>query len=74
MNVSHNTVFKSYAKLCLFNVNGFQCTYLKVVQSNKDLIQKYHPCFWEDGIWKCCQQEVKQAMGCRVVETKNGGL
>uniref|UniRef100_A0A8C1GQE3 Tyrosine-protein kinase n=1 Tax=Cyprinus carpio TaxID=7962 RepID=A0A8C1GQE3_CYPCA len=45
-----------------------------VVQSNKDLVQKYHPCFWEDGIWKCCQQEVKQAMGCRVLETKNGGL
>uniref|UniRef100_A0A8C1I1V7 non-specific protein-tyrosine kinase n=2 Tax=Cyprinus carpio TaxID=7962 RepID=A0A8C1I1V7_CYPCA len=39
-----------------------------------DLVQKYHPCFWEDGIWKCCQQEVKQAMGCRVLETKNGGL
>uniref|UniRef100_A0A673HD49 non-specific protein-tyrosine kinase n=1 Tax=Sinocyclocheilus rhinocerous TaxID=307959 RepID=A0A673HD49_9TELE len=45
-----------------------------VVRFNKDLIQKYHPCFWEDGIWKCCQQEVKQAMGCRVLETKNGGL
>uniref|UniRef100_A0A8C1FEH4 Tyrosine-protein kinase n=2 Tax=Cyprinus carpio TaxID=7962 RepID=A0A8C1FEH4_CYPCA len=45
-----------------------------VVQSNKDLVQKYHPCFWEDGIWKCCQQEVKQAMGCRVLETKNGGF
>uniref|UniRef100_A0A672JUQ2 Tyrosine-protein kinase n=1 Tax=Sinocyclocheilus grahami TaxID=75366 RepID=A0A672JUQ2_SINGR len=43
-----------------------------VVRFNKDLIQKYHPCFWEDGIWKCCQQEVKQAMGCRVLETKNG--
>uniref|UniRef100_A0A8C1T5Y0 Tyrosine-protein kinase n=1 Tax=Cyprinus carpio TaxID=7962 RepID=A0A8C1T5Y0_CYPCA len=45
-----------------------------VVRFNKDLVQKYHPCFWEDGIWKCCQQEMKQAMGCRVLETKNGGL
>uniref|UniRef100_A0A8C1Z0S9 Tyrosine-protein kinase n=1 Tax=Cyprinus carpio TaxID=7962 RepID=A0A8C1Z0S9_CYPCA len=46
----------------------------KVVRFNKDLVQKYHPCFWEDGIWKCCQQEMKQAMGCRVLETKNGGF
>uniref|UniRef100_A0A8B9GNQ6 Tyrosine-protein kinase n=1 Tax=Astyanax mexicanus TaxID=7994 RepID=A0A8B9GNQ6_ASTMX len=45
-----------------------------VIRFNKDLIQKYHPCFWEDGAWKCCQQEVKQAMGCRVINTKNGGL
>ncbi|XP_030620766.1 tyrosine-protein kinase BTK isoform X3 [Chanos chanos] len=45
-----------------------------VVRFNKDLMQKYHPCFWEDGMWKCCQQEVKQAMGCRVLETRNGGF
>uniref|UniRef100_A0AAR2JYJ2 Tyrosine-protein kinase n=1 Tax=Pygocentrus nattereri TaxID=42514 RepID=A0AAR2JYJ2_PYGNA len=45
-----------------------------VVRFNKDLMQKYHPCFWEDGMWKCCQQEVKQAVGCRVLETRNGGL
>uniref|UniRef100_A0A6Q2X9C9 Tyrosine-protein kinase n=1 Tax=Esox lucius TaxID=8010 RepID=A0A6Q2X9C9_ESOLU len=43
-----------------------------VVRFNKDLMQKYHPCFWMDGMWQCCQQEVKQAMGCRVLETKNG--
>ncbi|KAL7885995.1 hypothetical protein AOLI_G00062900 [Acnodon oligacanthus] len=45
-----------------------------VVRFNKDLTQKYHPCFWEDGMWKCCQQEVKQAVGCRVLETRNGGF
>ncbi|XP_015207152.1 tyrosine-protein kinase BTK isoform X3 [Lepisosteus oculatus] len=46
-----------------------------VVRFNKDLAQKYHPCFWADGIWLCCQQEVKQALGCRVIETtKNGGF
>ncbi|XP_066571117.1 tyrosine-protein kinase BTK [Amia ocellicauda] len=45
-----------------------------VVRFNKDLAQKYHPCFWVDGIWLCCQQEVKQALGCRVIETKNGGF
>ncbi|KAG9349088.1 hypothetical protein JZ751_029408 [Albula glossodonta] len=46
----------------------------QVVRFNNDLIQKYHPCFWADGIWLCCQQEVKQALGCRVLETPNGGF
>uniref|UniRef100_A0A3Q3JAS9 Tyrosine-protein kinase n=1 Tax=Monopterus albus TaxID=43700 RepID=A0A3Q3JAS9_MONAL len=44
---------------------------LKEVSFNKDLMQKYHPCFWADGLWLCCQQEVKQAMGCKVLDGKN---
>ncbi|XP_038137214.1 tyrosine-protein kinase BTK [Cyprinodon tularosa] len=46
----------------------------ELVRFNKDLMQKYHPCFWVDGLWLCCKQEVKQAMGCKVLEdsTKNG--
>ncbi|KAJ8385700.1 hypothetical protein AAFF_G00183000 [Aldrovandia affinis] len=44
----------------------------QVVRFNMDLAQKYHPCFWLDGMWLCCQQEVKQAPGCRVLDTKNG--
>uniref|UniRef100_A0A8C2Z3R0 Tyrosine-protein kinase n=1 Tax=Cyclopterus lumpus TaxID=8103 RepID=A0A8C2Z3R0_CYCLU len=43
-----------------------------MVRFNKDLIQKYHPCFWADGLWLCCKQEVKQAMGCKVLDNKNG--
>lgn len=43
-----------------------------VVRFNKDLMQKYHPCSWMDGVWLCCQQEVKQAMGCKVLDSKNG--
>ncbi|RXM27033.1 Tyrosine-protein kinase BTK [Acipenser ruthenus] len=42
----------------------------QIVTHNKDLAQKYHPCFWVDGQWLCCHQEVKQALGCRVIETK----
>lgn len=42
------------------------------VRVNKDLMQKYHPCFWVDGMWLCCQQELKQAMGCKVLDGKNG--
>ncbi|TKS72151.1 Tyrosine-protein kinase BTK [Collichthys lucidus] len=34
-------------------------------------MQKYHPCSWMDGMWLCCQQEVKQAMGCKVLDNKN---
>ncbi|XP_072251472.1 tyrosine-protein kinase BTK [Leuresthes tenuis] len=44
----------------------------ELVRFNKDLMQKYHPCFWVDGVWLCCKQEVKQAMGCKVLDTKNG--
>ncbi|XP_053180100.1 tyrosine-protein kinase BTK [Scomber japonicus] len=44
----------------------------EMVRFNKDLMQKYHPCFWVDGTWLCCQQEVKQAMGCKVLDSKNG--
>lgn len=44
----------------------------EMVRFNKDLMQKYHPCSWMDGVWLCCQQEVKQAMGCKVLDSKNG--
>ncbi|XP_068182109.1 tyrosine-protein kinase BTK isoform X2 [Antennarius striatus] len=40
----------------------------EMVRFNKDLTQKYHPCSWMDGVWLCCQQEVKQAMGCKVLD------
>lgn len=43
-----------------------------VVRFNSDLVHKYHPCSWLDGVWLCCQQEVKQAMGCKVLDNKNG--
>uniref|UniRef100_A0A8C6LCF9 Tyrosine-protein kinase n=3 Tax=Nothobranchius TaxID=28779 RepID=A0A8C6LCF9_NOTFU len=43
----------------------------EMVRFNKELMQKYHPCFWVDGVWLCCQQEVKQAMGCKVLDSKN---
>ncbi|XP_028671753.1 tyrosine-protein kinase BTK isoform X1 [Erpetoichthys calabaricus] len=45
-----------------------------VVRFNKDLAQKYHPWFWVDGKWLCCQQESKQAMGCRKIEPKNSAF
>uniref|UniRef100_A0A7N8YLV2 Tyrosine-protein kinase n=1 Tax=Mastacembelus armatus TaxID=205130 RepID=A0A7N8YLV2_9TELE len=53
-----------YVCVCLF---PYVCI---VVRFNKDLMQKYHPCFWADGVWLCCHQEVKQAMGCKVLSRK----
>ncbi|TNM98949.1 hypothetical protein fugu_013513 [Takifugu bimaculatus] len=47
-------------------------TLKNMVRCNRDLLQKYHPCAWMDGMWLCCHQEVKQAMGCRVLDNKNG--
>uniref|UniRef100_A0A8D3DAA8 Tyrosine-protein kinase n=1 Tax=Scophthalmus maximus TaxID=52904 RepID=A0A8D3DAA8_SCOMX len=41
----------------------------EMVRFNRDLMPKYHPCFWVDGVWLCCQQEVKQAMGCKVLDS-----
>ena len=51
------------------SVSRYLCA---VVRYNKDLLQKYHPCSWMDGVWLCCHQEVKQAMGCKVLDGKNG--
>uniref|UniRef100_A0AAX7W7Y4 Tyrosine-protein kinase n=1 Tax=Astatotilapia calliptera TaxID=8154 RepID=A0AAX7W7Y4_ASTCA len=40
--------------------------WIKKLKECNDLTQKYHPCFWVDGVWLCCHQEVKQAMGCKL--------
>uniref|UniRef100_A0A669CU10 Tyrosine-protein kinase n=1 Tax=Oreochromis niloticus TaxID=8128 RepID=A0A669CU10_ORENI len=40
--------------------------WIKKLKECNDLMQKYHPCFWVDGVWLCCHQEVKQAMGCKL--------
>ncbi|KAG9346780.1 hypothetical protein JZ751_007099 [Albula glossodonta] len=37
---------------------------LKEETKNNCLVPKYHPNFWVDGRWKCCQQNEKMAMGC----------
>uniref|UniRef100_A0A7M4ERH3 non-specific protein-tyrosine kinase n=1 Tax=Crocodylus porosus TaxID=8502 RepID=A0A7M4ERH3_CROPO len=45
-----------------------------VICYNSDLVQKYHPCFWIDGQYLCCSQTAKNAMGCQVLESRNGSL
>ncbi|KFQ03829.1 Tyrosine-protein kinase BTK, partial [Leptosomus discolor] len=46
----------------------------RVIRYNSDLVQKYHPCFWIDGQYLCCSQTAKNAMGCQILESKNGSL
>lgn len=43
-----------------------------VIRYNSDLVQKYHPCFWIDGQYLCCSQTAKNAMGCKILESRNG--
>ncbi|XP_064374498.1 tyrosine-protein kinase BTK isoform X1 [Dromaius novaehollandiae] len=45
-----------------------------VIRYNSDLVQKYHPCFWIDGQYLCCSQTAKNAMGCKILESRNGSL
>lgn len=40
---------------------------------NNNLVEKYHPQFWMDGNWKCCQQSEKLAMGCHVYDPMGYG-
>ncbi|XP_061582367.1 tyrosine-protein kinase ITK/TSK [Cololabis saira] len=37
---------------------------LKEETKNNNLVAKYHPNFWMDGKWRCCQQAEKLAAGC----------
>uniref|UniRef100_A0A671PTS5 Tyrosine-protein kinase n=1 Tax=Sinocyclocheilus anshuiensis TaxID=1608454 RepID=A0A671PTS5_9TELE len=37
---------------------------LKEATQNNNLFLKYHPDFWGEGKWRCCQQTEKLATGC----------
>ncbi|MED6242850.1 hypothetical protein ATANTOWER_010661, partial [Ataeniobius toweri] len=34
------------------------------IQHNAGVLMKFHPQFWLEGLWLCCRQTEKQAMGC----------
>ncbi|XP_015282772.1 PREDICTED: LOW QUALITY PROTEIN: tyrosine-protein kinase BTK [Gekko japonicus] len=46
----------------------------KVIRYNSNLVQKYHPCLWTDGLYLCCSQTAKLAMGCKLVESRTGSF
>ncbi|KAK5925382.1 hypothetical protein CgunFtcFv8_017908 [Champsocephalus gunnari] len=41
---------------------------LKEETKHNSLVEKYHPNFWMEGKWKCCQQTEKLATGCHVYD------
>lgn len=41
---------------------------------NNNLVAKYHPNFWMDGKWRCCQQTEKLAAGCHVYDPEGYGM
>ncbi|KAM9356613.1 tyrosine-protein kinase ITK/TSK [Symphorus nematophorus] len=41
---------------------------LKEETKHNNLVAKYHPNFWMDGKWRCCQQTEKLAAGCLVYD------
>uniref|UniRef100_A0A7N6C060 Tyrosine-protein kinase n=1 Tax=Anabas testudineus TaxID=64144 RepID=A0A7N6C060_ANATE len=47
---------------------------LKEETKSNALVTKYHPNFWMDGKWKCCQQTEKLATGCHVYNPLGYGL
>uniref|UniRef100_A0A8C9WM74 Tyrosine-protein kinase n=1 Tax=Scleropages formosus TaxID=113540 RepID=A0A8C9WM74_SCLFO len=47
-----------------FQVSSFPLFPRRVNISNNTLALMYHPNFWVDGKWKCCQQNEKMARGC----------
>ncbi|CAN9514782.1 unnamed protein product [Ophioblennius macclurei] len=45
---------------------------LKEETKENILVSKYHPKFWMDGKWRCCQQVDKLAAGCHVYNPDPG--
>lgn len=45
-----------------------------VETKHNNLVAKYHPNFWMDGKWRCCQQTEKLAAGCHVYDPLGCGL
>uniref|UniRef100_A0A3Q2WTL8 Tyrosine-protein kinase n=1 Tax=Haplochromis burtoni TaxID=8153 RepID=A0A3Q2WTL8_HAPBU len=38
--------------------------YMHTIKDNAEVLVKFHPQFWQDGLWLCCRQAEKQALGC----------
>uniref|UniRef100_A0AAX7T1X2 Tyrosine-protein kinase n=1 Tax=Astatotilapia calliptera TaxID=8154 RepID=A0AAX7T1X2_ASTCA len=49
--------------LVLLNFCVFVCVYPEI-KDNAEVLVKFHPQFWQDGLWLCCRQAEKQALGC----------
>lgn len=54
--------------------NNISLVLSDVETKNNNLVPKYHPNFWMDGKWRCCQQTEKLATGCNVYDPVGYGL
>lgn len=50
------------------------CFFVHSEIKNNNLVTKYHPNFWMDGKWRCCQQSEKLATGCQVYNPLGFGM
>lgn len=54
-------LFYYYFLVCLFDL----CFLFPVgIKNNSNIMIKYHPKFWTEGIYQCCRQTEKLAPGC----------
>ncbi|KAG8134920.1 putative Tyrosine-protein [Naja naja] len=44
------------------------------IKSNNNIMVKYHPKFWTDGIYQCCRQTEKLAPGCEKYNLFENGV
>lgn len=50
------------------STQAFCLLFLLTETKNNNLVTKYHPNFWMEGKWRCCQQTEKLAAGCQVYD------
>lgn len=47
-----------------FNLSIYAPFLLVEIKNNSNIMVKYHPKFWTEGIYQCCRQTEKLAPGC----------
>lgn len=60
--------------LSCHRVQAICLLFLHTEIKNNNLVTKYHPNFWMDGKWRCCQQSEKLATGCQVYNPLDFGM
>lgn len=75
--LKEGNVFLNIIVIKTFEYIHVQNTFKKIssVETKcNNLVAKYHPNFWMDGKWRCCQQTEKLATGCHVYDPEGYGL
>lgn len=47
-----------------FYLSRYALFLLVEIKNNSNIMVKYHPKFWTEGIYQCCRQTEKLAPGC----------